>query len=96
MNLDAYTNKKLELQKACNEKIHKLATKYAQQHNTVKIGDNITDHYQTIQVESISTHFTDEPSCIYQGQLFTKAGKPFKNAKKSSVYQINIKNHISI
>ena len=75
---------KKELSDAC--------TKQALDTNPVKIGDLVTDHYHVIKVSEIGVYLDiNKPSCIYYGQLYTKAGKPSKEGTGDPVYQMNLK-----
>ncbi len=67
-----------------------LNREYALSHNNVKIGDIVTDHLGSVQIESIRIYHHEPPSCIYRGTCYTKTGKPCKLGKKRDLYQINI------
>ena len=85
-----------------SEKIKAVRAQYAEDNNPVKIGDMISDHYQTLKVERFCIHsasFKREfPFYSYHGPLITKAGKPFKSGKRGRIYQTQLKiiNGVSI
>ena len=90
MELIDYKAKLDEISEEVRKKKLRLNRDYALSHNTVKIGDMVTDHIGSVCVESISVFNDRPPSCIYTGICYTKAGKPFKSKEKRSLYQINI------
>lgn len=71
-----------------------LRRQYATEHNPVKIGDVITDHFHTIRVETmvITTKWTSVPIMRYRGTELTKHGVPKKRQPMPAfpVYQNNI------
>lgn len=56
MNYDEYKHELNLLQTEFDNKKEQLYSKYAFANNLVKIGDNVTDHFHTIKVESIKVH----------------------------------------
>ena len=71
-------DKCIELQRDCTEKQNELRRQYAAEHNPVKIGDIITDHYHTIRVENMSMYGHPVPYVMYTGIELTKQGEPKK------------------
>lgn len=72
-----------------------LARAFATEHSSVLVGDYISDHCDTIRVESweISkrTHeYNSLPCLVYRGMTCKKDGTPRKNPKKCSIYQCNL------
>lgn len=65
---------------------------YALDHNPVKIGDIITDHYHTIKVEMMSVYGFPIPYMKYQGTIMTKKFVPAKRQPlyPEPVFQDNI------
>ena len=68
----------MALQRECNDKQTELRKQYAIEHNPVKVGDNVTDHYHTIRVEKMSLYGHPIPFMRYQGTELTKQGVPKK------------------
>ena len=86
----------MALQRECNDKQMKLRKQYAIEHNPVKVGDIVTDHYHTIRVEKMSLYGHPIPFMRYQGTELTKQGVPKKRqpvignpAFQSNVESIN-------
>lgn len=95
MKLEDYKNKVRSLKSQHKKELNKLAVRYAYLNSTVKIGDIVTDHIGSIRVQEIKVSpcgfFNEDPSCVYCGVLYTKAGKPFKSGERRSVYQTHLK-----
>ena len=68
----------MALQRECNDKQMELRKQYAIEHNPVKVGDIVTDHYHTIRVEQMSLYGHPIPYMRYQGTELTKQGVPKK------------------
>lgn len=69
----------IALQRECNDKQMELRKQYAIEHNPVKVGDIITDHYHTIKVKKISMYGRHPvPYMKYTGIELTKQGEPKK------------------
>ena len=88
--------KGMALQRECNDKQSELRKQYAIEHNPVKVGDIVTDHYHTIRVEKMSLYGHPIPFMRYQGTELTKQGVPKKRqpvpdnpAFQSNVESIN-------
>ena len=86
----------MALQRECNDKQMELRKQYAIEHNPVKVGDTVTDHYHTIRVEKMSLYGHPIPYMRYQGTELTKQGVPKKRqpvpdnpAFQSNVESIN-------
>ena len=68
----------MALQRECNVKQMELRKQYAIEHNPVKVGDIVTDHYHTIRVEKMSVYGHPIPFMRYIGTELTKQGVPKK------------------
>lgn len=68
----------IALQQECDNKKMELRRQYAFEHNPVKVGDIVTDHYHTIRVEKMSFYGHPIPFMRYQGTELTKQGVPKK------------------
>ena len=86
----------MALQRECNDKQFDLRKQYAIEHNPVKVGDIVTDHYHTIRVEKISLYGHPIPFMRYRDTELTKQGVPKKRqpvpdnpAFQSNVESIN-------
>ena len=92
MKLSEYTALRLEIQEKHKAELNALAVKFAKANNPVKIGDVLTDHYQTMVVDDIviSMHRT-QPGCIYHGYVLTKKGVFRADMKRATVYQSNLR-----
>ena len=93
MNYDEYKHELNLLQTEFDNKKEQLYSKYAFANNLVKIGDNVTDHFHTIKVESIKVHFDGilkKPNCVYFGSELTKTGAIKKKNPDNYLYQCNL------
>ena len=81
------------LQRECNDKQNELRKQYAIEHNPVKVGDTVTDHYHTIRVEKMSIYGYPIPIMQYQGTELTKQGVPKKRQPvcDNPAFQSNVK-----
>lgn len=81
------------LQRECNDKQRELCKQYAIEHNPVKVGDIVTDHYHTIRVENISVYVHPIPYMCYTGIAMTKKGVPAKRqpCSRDPVFQNCVK-----
>lgn len=68
----------MALRRECNDKQMELRKQYAIEHNPVKVGDIVTDHYHTIRVEKMSMYGHPVPYMVYRGTELTKQGVPKK------------------
>lgn len=79
--------------KAENER-RVLARAFATEHSPVNVGDYISDHYDTIRVESwdvVNGTYEYPLHClVYRGMTCKKDGTPRKNPKMCSIYQSNL------
>lgn len=79
--------------KAENER-RVLARAFATEHSPVNVGDYISDHCDTIRVESwdvVNGNYEYPLPClVYQGETCKKDGTPRKHPKKCSVEQRNL------
>lgn len=72
-----------------------LARAFATEHSPVLVGDYISDHCDTIRVESWDIshrgyEYTSLPCLVYKGKTCKKDGTPRKHPKKCSVEQRNL------
>lgn len=79
--------------KAENER-RVLARAFATEHSPVNVGDYISDHFDTIRVESwdvVNGTYEYPLHClVYRGMTCKKDGTPRKNPKRCSIYQCNL------
>lgn len=68
----------MALQRECEDKQNELRKQYAIEHNPVKVGDVVTDHYHTIRVERMEIYVYPVPIIRYYGTELTKQGVPKK------------------
>ena len=79
------------LEKEYDTKCAELMKKYALSNNSVIVGEIISDHTGTIQVESAKFYLEKRNPCmIYYGKLVNKNGTFRKDGKTGSIYQPNI------
>ena len=92
MTITDLLNKCNALQRECNDKQFELRRQYAVEHNPVKVGDIITDHYHTIKVEKMGVYGHPVPYMVYHGTELTKQGVPKKcqPIPDNPVYQSNV------
>ena len=92
MTAKELSEKMMELQRECNEKQSVLRKQYAIEHNPVKVGDIVTDHYHTIRVEKMCIYGHPVPFMRYHGTELTKQGEPKKRQPVSPnpVFQCDI------
>ena len=93
MNLEELHKMCIELQRDCDERKSELKRLYAKEHNPVKVGDIVTDHYHTIRVESMGVYGYSVPMMKYHGTELTKQGIPKKRqpVPDNPVFQYNIR-----
>ena len=93
MELEELTQQCIAVQKECQDKQTALRIKFALEHNPVKEGDIVTDHYHTIRVEIMSVCGYPIPHMRYTGIAMTKKGVPAKRqpSPREPVFQGNIK-----
>lgn len=82
----------MALQSECNDKQTALRIQFAKEHNPVKVGDIVTDHYHTIRVENMVVYGANIPYMRYTGTAMTKKGVPAKRqpCPPEPVFQCNI------
>ena len=92
MTSEELKEKCMALQRECNDKQMELRKQYAIEHNPVKVGDIVTDHYHTIRVEKMSIYGNPVPSMQYRGTELTKQGVPKKHQPViyNPVFQENV------
>jgi len=80
-----------ELAKKYEQEKFEVYKKYALANNPYKIGDFVTDHVATIQVQKIGIYISDGvSSCTYTGIQYNKDGKISKKQDHTTAYQMNI------
>lgn len=84
--------KMIALQREFIEKQSVLLKQYAIEHNPVKVGDIVTDHYHTIRVERMGVYGHPVPFMRYHGTELTKQGEPKKRqpVPDNPAYQNNV------
>ena len=97
MKKEEFQKRQIEINKVAKKAYFDLGIEYAKSNNSVKVGDIVVDHYQTIKVEKIifcsRTVFSSVlPCCMYKGIFLTKAGTPYKTGKTGIIHQCNLKN----
>ncbi len=83
-----------ELSTEYDKKRREINRQYAFAHNPYKIGDRITDHVATIEIQKIQAvvHLSGSlPSCVYTGIQYNKDGTVSKKQDHNTIYQSNIK-----
>ena len=93
MTSEELQEKCMALQQECNDKQMALRKQYAIEHNPVKLGDIVTDHYHTIRVEKMCIYGYLVPFMRYHGTELTKQGEPKKRqpVPDNPVYQNHVK-----
>ena len=93
MNIEEVRKQLTDLEIEYKTKVRLLKIKYARTLIKYAKGQTISDHYQTIKIDSISLAYlfgSEFPEPIYIGQLLTKSMKLYKNEKRGTIYQSNI------
>ena len=90
MDYKEYEQKRTSFLKALTEE-------FIMSNNTVKVGDIVTDHIGSIEVERIAPYEVrfGKPVCQYYGKNLLKSGKQSKRDPYRTVYQCNLINHPS-
>lgn len=94
MTKEEYDSALLKEKDIYDRAVRMIRQRYALANNPYQIGMIVSDHSDTIKIESISpvVGFGDKyPSCTYFGPKLRKDGTPFKSGEKTTVYQCNIK-----
>lgn len=91
MNIDELQEKIASVVAEGERQKRSLKREYALANNPVQAGDIITDHCQTIKVETTRVRLADIPECVYEGPRLKRNHQPFKNGGRATVYQQNIK-----
>ena len=83
----------IALQRECNDKQMELRKQYAIEHNPVKVGDIVADHYHTIRVEKMTFYGHPIPFMLYRGTELTKLGVPkkYQPAPGNPAFQSDVK-----
>lgn len=88
---DELVSKKNAIECEANRRQRKLEKEYALSHNTVEIGDIVSDRWDTIIVEKIMPMCGGGPNSLpyllYFGTKTNKKGVPFRNGGKKTVIQ---------
>ncbi len=82
-----------EIEKEMEARKNKLTREYALALNPYKIGDIISDHTITLQIEKIEVYKTwghEIPSCVYYGIELKKDSTPMKRQSNERIWQGNI------
>ena len=74
MTVNELTEGLISIQREANNKQDELRKQFAKGHNTIKVGDIITDHYHTIKVERMNIYGHPVPFMRYYGIELTKKG----------------------
>lgn len=91
MTKEQYYEKLKAIEKQYEEIKKSLYREYAFANNPYKVGDFITDHAATIQIEKIQVYYSyDMPACVYTGTQYNKDGKVSKKQDHNKIYQNNI------
>lgn len=91
MTLLEYKEKLIELEKVQQLEKVELMKSYVGANNPYKIGDRVSDHSVTIEIESMGFDWGyGNPCASYLGVEINKDGKPNKRGNKSRVWQSNI------
>ena len=93
MTIQEYKEKQKELKAEYVKKGQDLDIEFAKANNPHKVGDIVTDHIGSIEVERISYgySFDSMPCVIYIGTELKKDGTKKKNDSVRSVYSTNIR-----
>lgn len=78
MTANELTKGLTDIQREANDKQNELREQFAKEHNTIKVGDIITDHYHTIKVERMNIYGYPVPFMRYYGAELTKKGEEKK------------------
>jgi len=85
-----------DIQKEADAKISKVLLGVANDMNKVNIGDTITDHFHTIEVDYVGTYCDVDTRSIvitYKGIDLNKNGTPRKDQKDGYMFESNIEFH---
>lgn len=93
MTIQEYKEKQKELKAEYTKKEQALDIEFAKANNLHKVGDIVTDHVGSIEVERISYGYSIEsiPCVIYIGTELKKDGTKKKNDSVRNVYSTNIR-----
>lgn len=90
MDYEIYRQRLEVLKQEYKYQKRKLAKDYATKHNTVKLGDVVTDNLGSVKVDKIEYTTRDEPECYYWGVILTEFGKDTEHVKRRWIAQHNI------
>ena len=93
MTIQEYKEKQKELKAEYTKKEQALDIEFANANNPYKVGDIVTDHIGSIEVERISYgySFNSMPCVIYIGTELKKDGTKKKNDSVRNVYSTNLR-----
>ena len=93
MTIQEYKEKQKELKAEYTKKEQALDIEFANANNLHKVGDIVTDHVGSIEVERISYGYSilSIPCVIYIGTELKKDGTKKKNNSVRSVYSTNLR-----
>ncbi len=94
MTKEQYDTAQNALSTEYDKKRKELNKQFAFENNPYKIGDKITDHISTIEIQKIQVYnmIGGYPSCVYSGIQYNKDGKVSKKQDHNTIYQCNIIN----
>lgn len=93
MTLEEYRSAINSIDSEANRQKNIIHRKFAEERNPFKIGDIVTDHYQTIRIEEMGVYLSyGTPQMKFFGPVLTKSGYERKDKAKSWVFQENVKN----
>jgi uncharacterized protein (UPF0303 family) len=93
MTIQEYKEKQKELKAEYTKKEQALYFEFVKANSPYKVGDIVTDHIGSIEVERISFGYSIDsmPCVIYIGTELKKDGTKKKNNSVRSVYSTNIR-----
>lgn len=93
MTIQEYKEKLQEIKNEAIKKEQILAVEYAKANNPYKVGDIVTDHVGSIQVERITytMDINNIPCAVFIGYELNKNGSKKKIDSLRNVYQTNIR-----
>jgi len=91
MTKEEYKIEMNQIEKRFDAEKKELYKRYAFANNPYKVGDIITDHIGSIQIQKIQTYVSlSYPECVYTGIELNKDGNPSKKQRHITIYQSNI------
>ncbi len=97
MNLIEHNRALRELRQEYNNRARRLVSGYLEEHNPIKVGDIVEDHYKRIRVEGWKVYYAKYEMqgiggyIVYRGTRLTRGGdKMKKGASDNEMYAYNI------